>query len=105
MTIEEKVEIVKNLVRNHSNQFITVDFVKKDGTIRHMMCHRSKVLESQVKGTALEATEARNETLKKRNMICVEEMVKPGCAEYQWRTINCETVKKIVANGEEHIFA
>jgi len=105
MTIEEKVEIVKNLVRNHGNQFITVDFVKKDGTIRHMMCHRSKVLESQVKGTTPEATEARKETLKKRNMICVEEMVKPGCAEYQWRTINCETVKKIVANGEEHIFA
>ena len=104
MTTAEKVEIVKSLIRNHGNQFLTVDFVKKDGTTRHIMCHRSKVLESQVKGTNAEATEARKATLKQRNMICVEEIVKPGCAEYQWRTVNCETVKKIVANGEEHIF-
>ena len=104
MTLDEKVEIVKNLVRQHGNKFMTVDFIKKDGTLRHMMINRSKVLESQVKGTAVEATVARKSTLKKRNMICVEEIVKPGCAEHQWRTINCETVKKIACNGEEHIF-
>lgn len=104
MTITEKVEIVKNLVRQHGNKFITVDFRKKDGSLRHMMCHKSKVLESQVKGTNPEATEARKETLKARNMICVEELVKPGTKEYQWRTINCETVEKICCNGEEHIF-
>ena len=104
MTIEEKVAIVQDLVRKHGNQFITIDFVKKDGTLRHLMCHRSKVLESQVKGTFANVTAARNDTLKKRNMIVVEELVKPGCAEHQWRTVNCETVKKIVANGKEHIF-
>lgn len=105
MTIEEKVEIVKNLVRQHGNQFLTVDFRKKDGTLRHMCVHRSKVLESQVKETNAEATAARKDTLKKRNMICVEELVKPGAGEHQWRTINCETVEKICCNGEEHVFA
>lgn len=105
MTIDEKVQIVKDIVRQHGNKFITVDFVKKSGELRHMMCHRSKVLESQVKGTNAEASEARKATLQRRNMICVEELIKPGTNEYQWRTINCETVKKIVANGEEHIFA
>ena len=104
MTTEEKVAIVKGLVNQHGNKFMTIDFIKKDGTLRHMMVNRSKVLESQVKGTNAEATIARKDTLKKRNMICVEELVKPGCAEHQWRTINCETVKKIVANGEEHTF-
>lgn len=105
MTTEEKVEIVKNLIRQNGNRFITIDFRKKDGTLRHMMVNRSKVLESQVKGTYANVTEARKETLKKRNMICVEELIKPGCAEHQWRTVNCETVEKICCNGEEHVFA
>lgn len=105
MTIEEKVAIVQDIIRKNGNRFITIDFVKKDGTLRHMMVNRSKVFESQVKGTNAEATAARKETLKKRNMICVEEIVKPGCAEHQWRTINCETVKKISCGKELHVFA
>jgi len=104
MTTIEKVEIVKNLVRVNSNKFITVDFIKKNGELRHMQCHCSKVLESSVKGTMPEATDARKQTLKARNMICVEELVKPGTTEFQWRTINCETVKKIVADGQEYVF-
>lgn len=104
MTVEEKVEIVKNIIRNNGNKFITVDFRKKDGTLRHMCVNRSKVLEASIKGTNAEATDARKETLKKRNMICVEELVKPGCADHQWRTINCETVEKICCGGEEHTF-
>lgn len=105
MTIEEKVDIVKNLIRQHGNKFIQVEFVKKDGSIRKMQCHRSKVLESQVKGTHADVTAARQATLKKNNMICVEEIVKPGCAEHRWRTINCETVRKISCGGEVHVFA
>ena len=104
MTIDEKVSIVKKLVRENGNKFITIDFVKKDGSLRHMQCHRSKVLEESVKGTQADVTEARRETLKKRNMICVEELVKPGTSEYQWRTVNCETVKKIAAGKQEYIF-
>ena len=105
MTTEEKVEIVKNLIRQHGNKFLTVDFRKKDNSLRHMMCHRSKVLESSVKGTAPEATAARKETLKKQDMICVEELVKPGTNAYQWRTVNCATVEKIVCDGQTYTFA
>ena len=104
MTIDEKVSIVKKLVRENGNKFITIDFVKKDGSLRHMQCHRSKVLEESVKGTQADVTEARRETLKKRNMICVEELVKPGTSEYQWRTVNCETVKKIASGKQQYIF-
>lgn len=105
MTQEEKVEIVKNLIRQHGNKFIQIDFVKKDGSLRHLMAHRSKVLESSVKGTMPEATAARKDTLKKQDMLCVEELVKPGCAEHQWRTVNCRTVKKIVADGQTYNFS
>ncbi len=104
MTTEEKVQLVKSLVNKHGNKFMTIDFLKKDGSLRHMMCHKSKVLEASTKGTAPEATAARKETLKRRNMICVEELVKPGCAEHQWRTVNCETVKKICCSGVEYTF-
>lgn len=104
MTIEEKVQLVKSLVAKHGNQFMTIDFIKKDGSLRHMMCHRSKVLETSVKGTAPEATAARKATLRRQNMICVEELVKPGCAEHQWRTVNCETVQKINCSGVEYTF-
>ena len=104
MTIQEKVELVKNLIRQHGNKFLAVDFRKKDGSLRHMLCHRSKVLESNVKGTNAEATEARKATLKSRNMICVEELVKPAVAGHQWRTVNCETVEKISCNGQEYVF-
>ena len=31
MTTEEKVEIVKQLIRENGNKFITVDFRKKEG--------------------------------------------------------------------------
>lgn len=104
MTIEDKVKLVKDLVRQHGNQFLTVDFRKKDGTLRHMCVHRSKVLESSVKGTRPDATNACNTTLGLRNMIRVEELVKPGTAGHQWRTVNCETVEKICCNGKEFIF-
>ena len=105
MTHDEKINIIKNLIKNRQSKFLTVEFVKKDGSIRKMMCARSKLLEASVKGTQPEATAARQATLKARNMLCVEELVKPGTSEYQWRTVNCETVRKISADGKVYDFA
>ena len=105
MTSAEKVEIIKKLMAENANKFIAVDFIKKDGTLRHMQVRRSKVLEASVKGTMPDVTAARKSTLKARNMLCVEELVKPGTNEFQWRTINMETVKRIAVNGEVHEFA
>ena len=107
MTHDEKIAIIKNLIKSNiaANKFMTVDFIKKDGSLRTIQVRRSKVLESNVKGTQPEVTEARRATLKARNMLCVEELVKPGTNEFQWRTINMETVKRIAVNGEVHEFA
>ena len=107
MTHEEKIAAIKNLIKSGiaANKFMNVSFIKKDGTLRNMQVRRSKVLEANVKGTQPEATEARRSTLKARNMLCVEELVKPGTNEFQWRTINMETVKRIAVDGKVHEFA
>ena len=106
MTHDEKIASIKNIIKAGiaSGKFMSVDFLKKDGSLRHMQVRRSKVLESNIKGTQPEVTEARRATLKARNMLCVEELVKPGTNEFQWRTINMDTVKRIAVNGEVHEF-
>lgn len=104
MTTAEKVNMIKGLIKSHGNKFMTVDFRKKDGSLRHMCLHRSKVLEGSVKDTAPESTEARKATLKRQNMALVEELVKPGENGHQWRTINLETVEKVCCAGREYAF-
>ena len=108
MTSNEKIAIVKQLIVDgmKSGKFMTVDFIKKTtGELRHMQVRRSKLLESSVKGTMPEATAARKATLKARDMLLVEELVKPATQEFQWRTITLDNVKKIVANGQAYEFA
>lgn len=107
MTREEKVAIVKNLITEgmRSGKFMSVDFIKKTtGELRHMNVRRSKLLEASVKGTAPEATAARKATYAVRDLLQVEELVKPATQEFQWRTINLEGVKKIACNGQVHVF-
>lgn len=107
MTRDEKVAIVKKLIKDGiaSGKFMTVDFIKKTThELRHMQVRRSKLLEASVKGTAPEATASRKATLKARDMLLVEELVKPATQEFQWRTITLEGVKRIVANGQVHEF-
>lgn len=108
MTSNEKIAIVKQLIVDgmRSGKFMTVDFIKKTtGELRHMQVRRSRLLESSVKGTMPEATAARKATLKARDMLLVEELVKPATQEFQWRTITLDNVKKIVANGQAYEFA
>lgn len=104
MTTDEKAEIARNIIHSNGNRFITIDFIKKDGSLRHMMVNRSKMLEASIKGTNAAATEARRATLKKQNMVCVEELVKPGSTSHQWRTVNLETVKKIAVGNRVYLF-
>ena len=107
MTRDEKVAIVRKLIKDGiaSGRFMQVDFIKKTThELRHMQVRRSKLLEASVKGTAPEATAARKETYKQRDLLLVEELVKPGTNEFQWRTINLEGVKRIACNGQVHVF-
>ena len=107
MTRDEKVAIVKSLIKEGiaSGKFLSVDFIKKTtGELRHMNVRRSKLLEASVKGTAPEATAARKATYAARDLLQVEELVKPATNEFQWRTINLEGVKRIACNGQVHVF-
>ena len=102
MTIEEKINLAKNIVKSNAGKFITVDFRKKDGSLRHMVCHKSKVLESTITGNNAEVTAKRKDTLKARGMLGVEEM--KNDKTFQFRTINLATVERIAANGVVYEF-
>lgn len=107
MTREEKINIVKNLIKEgmQSGKFLSVDFIKKTtGELRHMNVRRSKLLEASVKGTAPEATAARKAIYAARDLLQVEELVCPAKNEFQWRTINLEGVKRIACNSQVHTF-
>lgn len=102
MTIYDKIALAKNIVESNKGKFITVDFLKKDGKIRHMVCHRSKVLESSIIGNKPEATAKRKQTLSINGMLGVEEM--KSDKTFQFRTINLATVQRIAANGVVYDF-
>ena len=105
MTKIEKIALVKSIIAsNVGNRICTVSINKKDGTLRTMQLHNSKDLESSRTGNNAEATAKRMWTLDKNGMMCVEELVKPGSAEHQYRTLNCATVKTIKCNGKTYDF-
>lgn len=107
MSNTDKLTTIKNLIVENmrSGRFMTVDFIKKTtGELRHMQVRKSKVLEASVKGTAPDATAARKATNKVRNLLLVEELVRPATNEFQWRTINLEGVRKISCNGRVYNF-
>ena len=107
MTREEKVAIVKKLINDgiSSGKFLSVDFIKKTtGELRHMNVRRSKLLEASVKGTNPGATASRKATYEARDLLQVEELVKPATQEFQWRTVNLEGVKRIACNGKVYAF-
>lgn len=106
MTREEKINIVRSLITEgmRSGKFLHVDFIKKTtGEMRSMTVRKSKLLEASVKGTAPEATAARKETYRARDLLLVEELVQPE-NKFQWRTVNLEGVKRIACNGQVHTF-
>lgn len=100
MTKVERVNAI--LDSNVGNRVMTVEFVKKDGTLRKMQLMRSRDLESSVKGTQPKATTARKWTLFHNGMKCVEELT--ADKKFQWRTLNLNTVKRIAVNGSVTYF-
>lgn len=106
MAEEEKVEAVARTIKTFfdGGQFLKVSFRKKDGTMRTMLCHRSKILEHSVKGTMRATTEKIRETRKQRGLMLVEEIVCPGKPEHQWRTVNLATVVAVEGGGQLFTF-
>ena len=77
-----------------AGRFVTVNFIKKDGSDRQLTVKASNILKSEVQGdpTADKATE----TLKARGMLRVCEM---AAGKPQWRVVNLNTVYRVAARG------
>lgn len=81
------------------NTFFTVQFIKKDGTLRIMTARLG--VAKDVLGTQPEVTEKRKATLTAQNMLTVYEITdRPD----RYRTINLNTIQLITANGIRLIF-
>lgn len=101
MTVEQKIKICRDILADNKNRFCTVDFVKKDGSPRHMCLHKSKKLEAAVSGVHPLITTKANETLRKNGMMRVEELCRNEAGEtiHQWRTLNLGTITRLSVNG------
>ena len=77
-----------------AGRFVTVSFVKKDGSDRQLTIKTNNLLKSEVKGdpTAAKATE----TLKAQGMLRVCEM---ASGKPQWRVVNLNTIYRVSARG------
>ena len=77
-----------------AGRFVTVNFIKKDGSDRQLTVKASNLLKSEVQGdpTAAKATE----TLNARGMLRVCEM---AAGKPQWRVVNLNTVYRVAARG------
>lgn len=107
MTTEQKIKICHDILADNKNRFCTVDFIKKDGTSRHMCLHKSKKLEATATGMHPLITAKANETLHKNGMMRVEELCRNEAGEviHQWRTLNLGTITRLSVNGAVLDFA
>lgn len=96
----EKINAVRNIVMPavRANKIAKITFVKKDGTLREMTLHRSRALESTVKGTRAGAVEKRDWTLTKNGMLVCEELA--ADKTHQWRTVNLGTTTRVAVGGD-----
>ena len=62
---------------------VEVDFVKRDGTLRHMVCQRDSLLESLVKGVV---------KTKSEDTVRVVELVADGTK--QWRSVPVNRIER-----------
>lgn len=96
----EKINTVRNIIMPavRANKIAKITFMKKDGTLREMTLHRSRALESTVKGTREGATAKRDWTLTKNGMLVCEELA--ADKSHQWRTVNLGTTTRVAVGGE-----
>lgn len=84
-----KATALLEAVKSTKGKIFSVEFVKKDGSLRQMRCRMG--VKKGVKGTRPEATAKRKETLAKNIMIGVYDMAKET---NNYRTLNCKTIRK-----------
>lgn len=95
----EKINTIRNIIMPavRANKIAKITFVKKDGSLREMTLHRSRALESTVKGTREKAMAKRDWTLTKNGMLVCEELA--ADKTHQWRTINLGTATRVAVGG------
>lgn len=99
--ITKKRKEIREIIENAGSQFLSVQFVKKDGTVRDMKIQNA-MLKMNVKGDeASETAKKATETRKKNNpnLIAVWDFDKN-----EIRSINMDTVTHIKSNGETHTY-
>ena len=69
---DRKVETLRSIIKDLGGKLFKVEFYKKDGTLRKMVCRTG--VSVGVKGTAPEATAKRHETMLAKGMLTVWEM-------------------------------
>lgn len=97
----DKIEAVKKLVSSAGSQIFSVTFTKKDGTSRVMQVQQAAIVNRLVGDAASESAKKATVTRKERhpNLIAVFDIGKG-----QIRSINAETVDRVVIRGKEHLF-
>ena len=93
--IEKKRMIIKGMIEEANSQFITVDFIKLDGSERSMNIQNAALKNHLVEEYKSESTRQAVETRKANNphLMSVYDVQKHAI-----RSINLDTVYKITAN-------
>lgn len=85
-----KIDTIREMISKHSGQFFTVEFVKKDGTLRKLNCQFG-----YRKGHDGDNTVAHKAEL----MTVTENRIDPRTGERAFRNINLNTVTSLSIGG------
>lgn len=92
-----KVSNIRKAIEETAGQIFSIQFVKKDGSIRDMICRLN--VHKDIKGSRPEANEKRVQTLFKNGMVTVWDMTKNA-----YRVINLTTIRTLKLNGTLYNF-
>ncbi|RMH15097.1 MAG: hypothetical protein D6698_11635 [Gammaproteobacteria bacterium] len=95
--MDAKVKKIWDLIEKSNGKFFSVEFEKKDGSIRKMTARTN--VRKYVTGGGLKFDP------KKRGLVVVWEPAAAKKTGNGYRMVSVARVKKIKVNGQEHVFA
>ena len=101
LNVEQKREFIKEKIQNSGNKFLSVEFVKKDGTKRNMNIQHGALFNNLVGDEASDSAKKAVETRKKNHpeLLAVWDVQKSAI-----RSINLDTVYKMTVAGDVYEF-
>lgn len=107
MDREQTHALAKALIESAGSHFLSIEFIKKDGTVRRMLAHPTAIENRCVGDAASESAKQKNATAKRNHpemfRIVDVEACKAG-EPVAIRTINLDTLLSITVNGTRHDF-